>query len=74
MFSLSRSPIHRIAELRRSTFPAAFAPASKNHACSLPVPDHEFGGVQRWGRASHSNLSFNLGVEIRLLVGGECSS
>src|SRR5947199_10281903 len=49
MFSLSRSPIHRIAELRRSTFRAAFAPASKNHACSLPVPDHEAGGVQRWG-------------------------
>src|SRR5205823_2004451 len=49
MFSLSRSPIHRITELRRSTFPAAFAPASKNHACSLPVPDHEAGGLRRWG-------------------------
>src|SRR5438270_10074188 len=30
-------------------FSRAPSPASKNHACSLPVPDHEAGGVQRWG-------------------------
>src|ERR1044072_407069 len=57
IFSLSRSPIHRSAELR-STFPAAFATACTNHACSPPVPDHEAGGGSHGnGRAAHASVA-----------------